>query len=132
MNKVAAILLLLVLAVPLGALDNMDTLGYTGTTWLSWTPAQRLCYLAGVTHGEITTIIRIGRDLTAAGADAGAVQANLIPYACYEGDLNALSRAITQDIMEAPARREEQLLTLLLCHKWDIVPLEPAEEVQHG
>ena len=126
LSKIAAILLLLALA-PLGALDNMDTLAYTGTTWLSWTPAQRISYLAGVTHGEISTVIRIGRDLTAAGADAGAVQANLIPYACYEGDLNALSRAITQDIMTTPARREEQLLTLLLCHKWDIVPLEPAE-----
>ena len=126
MNK-AVILLCLLLALPLSALDNADTLEFTGLHWLSWTPEQRLSFLAGVTHGEVNTVLRIGLSLKTAGYPDAQIQSEIFPYGCYEGNLEDLSRAITTDILSSPAREAETLLVLIMSNRWHISPQEPIE-----
>ena len=126
MNK-AAFLLCLLLALPLSALDNADTMEFTGLHWLSWTPEQRLSFLAGVTHGEVNTVLRIGLSLKTAGYPDAQIQSEIFPYGCYEGDLESLSRAITVDILSGPDRAAETLLVLIMSNRWHISPMESVE-----
>ncbi len=130
MNRLAAAFLLLLSAQVLSALDNTATLDYTGSTWLSWTKAQRLTFLAGVTYGELNTVIRIAQDLNQRGVPYEQLESSLFPYGCYEGDLNTLENTITQALRADSTLRQEALLTLLLAHRWQIYPvdqLEPAD-----
>ena len=126
MNK-AAFLLCLLLAAPLSAMDNADTLELTGHDWISWSASERIAFLAGVTHGEVNTVLRIGLSLKTAGYPDAKIQAEIFPYGCYDGNLEDLSRAITTDILSSPAREAETLLVLIMSNRWHISPQEPIQ-----
>lgn len=126
MNK-AAFLLCLLLAAPLSAMDNADTLELTGHDWISWSASERIAFLAGVTHGEVNTVLRIGLSLKTAGYPDAQIQSEIFPYGCYEGNLEDLARAITTDILSSPAREAETLLVLIMSNRWHISPMESVE-----
>lgn len=127
MRRSSVILLCLLAALPLPALDNAVTLELTGQDWLSWNTSERMCFLAGVTHGEVNTVIRIGLQLKAGGFPDSQIQSEIFPFAGYNGTLEDLAHTLTVDILASPQNREETLLVLLMSSRWHIRPQESIE-----
>lgn len=118
MRKLAICAILALTLSPAHSLDVGDALGLPARAFLAWSTREQCLYVVGLAHGEVDTVIRIGRDNE-------PLQPTIAAYCNHPDMLEVFTIALIEYIKRLPPDDSTPLFDVIMALRWEIYPTVP-------
>jgi len=101
--------------LPAHSLDVADSVDLPARAFLAWSTREQCLYVVGLAHGEVDTVIRIGRDNP-------PMQPTIAAYCAHPDTLESFTLALMLYIDKLPPDDTSTLFDCIMALRWQIYP----------